>query len=266
MSTTSIHPTALVDPKAELGDNITIGAYAIVGAGVTIGSGTEVGAHAVVEGHTTIGKNNRIFHHASVGTEPQDLKFHGEDSKLIVGDHNVIREFVTIHLGTEHGGLATKIGSHNLLMNFTHVAHDTTLGDHNIMANGAQLAGHVVLENYVNVGALVGVHQFVRVGQSAIVGAGAMVSQDIPPFCMATGDRAHLHGLNSVGLKRRGFSEETVTNLKKAYRSIFRSKGKMADALAKTREEFPSVDEVETLIQFIESSERGVCREKRGSG
>jgi UDP-N-acetylglucosamine acyltransferase len=255
-----IHPTAIVDGAAELDHEVQVDAYAIVGPAVRIGRGTRVGAHTVLDGRTTIGCDNHIFHHVSIGAEPQDLKYRGEESELIIGDHNQIREFATLHTGTAGGGMATRVGDRNLLMNYSHIAHDCRLGNHNVVANGAQLAGHVVVDDHVIVGALVGVHQFVRVGESAILGAGAMVSQDVPPFCNATGDRARLHGLNLIGLKRRGISAEVVRNLKRAYRIVFKSGLKVADAVDRARREIPASREVDQFLSFIQSSERGVCR------
>lgn len=260
MSGTHIHPTAIVSPSAELDEGVHVDAYALIGPHVRIGCGTTVGAHAVVDGRTTIGRDNRIFHHASVGAIPQDLKYRGEDSTLVVGDHNTIREFTTVSIGTAGGGMTTRVGDHNLLMNYCHIAHDCQLADHIIVANGVQLAGHVVIEDYVVAGALSAVHQFVKVGESAILGAGAMVSQDVSPFCNATGDRARLHGLNLVGLKRRGFSAALVRDIKQAYRIVFRSGLTVAEAVARARAEVPSSREVEHFLAFIESSERGVCR------
>jgi UDP-N-acetylglucosamine acyltransferase len=260
MSGVRIHPSAVVAASAELDDDVAVEAYAIVGPKVRIGRGTRVGPHTVIEGRTTIGCNNEIFHHASVGAVPQDLKYHGEDSELIIGDQNLIREFTTLHIGTSGGGMVTRVGDQNLLMNFSHVAHDSVVGNHVVVANGAQLAGHVVIEDYVIVGALVGIHQFVKIGESAILGAGAMVSQDVPPFCNATGDRARLHGLNLVGLKRRGFSPELVRNIKRVYRIIFQSGLKLADAIACARQEVPSSPETEHFLAFIQAAERGVCR------
>jgi UDP-N-acetylglucosamine acyltransferase len=255
-----IHPGAVVAPGAELDDDVEIGAYAIIGSKVRIGRGTRVGSHTVIDGRTTIGRDNHIFHHASVGAVPQDLKYRGEDSELIIGNQNLIREFTTLHIGTSGGGMITRVGDQNLLMNFSHVAHDCQLGSNIIVANGAQLAGHVVIEDYVIVGALVGIHQFVKIGESAILGAGAMVSQDVPPFCNATGDRARLHGLNLVGLKRRGFSPGLVRDIKQAYRIVFKSGLKVAEAVARARHEVPTAPEIEHFLAFIQAAERGVCR------
>jgi UDP-N-acetylglucosamine acyltransferase len=255
-----IHPTAVVEAGAELAEGVEIGPYAVVGSRVRLGARTRIGAHALVTGNTVIGEDNQIFPFASVGQIPQDLKYRGEDSRLEIGHRNIIREFATVHLGTAGGGMVTRIGNDNLLMNYTHIAHDCQIGNHVIVANGTQLAGHVTVEDYAVLGALSGIHQFVRVGESAIVGAGSMVSQDVPPFCNATGNRATLHGLNLVGLTRRGFSPELVRQLKRAYRIVFRSGLTVPEAAARVRAEMPGVAEVERFVRFIEGSTRGVCR------
>lgn len=260
MSQTRIHPTAVVEPGAELDAEVEVGPYAVIGCRVRIGARSRIGAHAVVVGNTVMGEDNHVFPFASIGAIPQDLKYRGEDSRLEIGHRNTIREFATVHLGTEGGGMVTRVGNDNLLMNYTHIAHDCILGNRIIVANGTQLAGHVIVEDYAVLGALSGIHQFVRIGESAIVGAGSMVSQDVPPFCNATGDRATLHGLNLVGLKRRNFSPETVHQLKRAYRILFRSGLTVAEAAARVRAEAGSCPEVERLVRFVESSSRGVCR------
>jgi UDP-N-acetylglucosamine acyltransferase len=260
VSGTTVHPTAIVAPEAELDSGVSVGPYAVIGPRVRIGGGTCVGAHTVVEGHTSIGRENQIFHHASVGTIPQDLKYRGEDSELVIGDRNIIREFTTLNPGTAGGGMVTRMGDQNLLMNYSHIGHDCRLGDFNIVANGAQIAGHVTIEDFVVVGALVGIHQFVKIGESAIVGAGAMVSQDVPPYCNATGDRAVLHGLNLLGLQRRGFAPDLVRDLKRAYRLMFRSGLTVGEATARIRAEVPASPQVERFVAFVQASERGVCR------
>jgi UDP-N-acetylglucosamine acyltransferase len=255
-----VHETAVVAPGAELGEGVSIGPYATIGPQVRIGPGCVIGPHAVVEGHTTLGARNRVFQFASVGAPPQDLKYNGEPSRLEIGDDNIVREFTSISPGTTGGGMVTRIGNRNLLMVNSHVAHDCKVGDHAIVANGASLGGHVVVEDFVIVGGLAGVHQFVRLGQSAILGAGTMASMDVPPFCNATGDRARLHGLNVVGLRRRGFTDLQLRALKRAYHILFQSHLKAKEAIARAREELGDVPEVEYLLAFIESSRRGVCR------
>lgn len=255
-----IHATARVDRGAELDAGVEIGPYAIIGPKVKIGKGTRVGPHVVIDGNTTLGEGNIIFQFATVGSIPQDLKYKGEDSRLVIGNHNTIREFVSLNPGTTGGGMITRIGDHNLLMMYCHIAHDCILGGHNIIANGATLGGHVVIEDYVIVGGLVGIHQFVKVGTSAILGAGSMVSKDVPPYCNATGDRARLRGLNLEGLKRRGFTKERIDAIKRAYRILFHSGLKVKEALARVRKQIPDVPEVENMARFVETSRRGVCR------
>ena len=255
-----IHQTAVVDARAEIEGDVEIGPYCVVGAGVKLGKGTKLKSHVVVQGRTSLGEGNTIFPFASVGSVPQDLKYKGEPSELVIGDRNTIREYVSLNPGTKGGGMLTRVGNENLLMMYCHIAHDCILGNRNVIANGATLGGHVVIHDHVIVGGLVGVHQFVKIGTSAIVGAGSMVSKDVPPFCNATGDRARLHGLNLEGLRRRGFDKAKVDTLKQAYRIIFQSKMKTAEALNKVRAEIPPSTEIDLLISFIESSQRGVCR------
>ncbi len=255
-----IHESAVIDPRAELDIDVEVGAYSIIGPKAKIGKGTRIKSHVVVEGNTTLGEENLIFQFATVGSIPQDIKYQGEESQLIIGHHNTIREFVSLNPGTSGGGMVTRLGDHNLLMMYCHIAHDCVLGCHNFIANGATLGGHVVIEDHVIVGGLVGIHQYVRVGTSAILGAGSMVSKDIPPFCNATGDRARLRGLNLVGLKRRGFSKDQIDTLKKAYRVIFQSGLRTKEALKKIKRGFSDSPEVEQLVSFIEGSQRGICR------
>jgi UDP-N-acetylglucosamine acyltransferase len=257
---TKIHETAVVDRRAEIDSDVEIGPYSLVGKHVRIGKGCRVKSHVVIEGRTTLGEGNVIFQFATVGSVPQDLKYKGEPSELIIGDRNTIREFVSLNPGTTGGGMVTRVGDGNLLMMYCHIAHDCILGSHNIIANGATLGGHVVIEDYVIVGGLVGIHQFTKIGRGAILGAGSMVSKDVPPYCNATGDRARLHGLNLEGLKRRGFEREKVEALKKAYRIMFRSKLTTGAAIAKIRRELSGYAEAQQLVTFIENSQRGICR------
>jgi UDP-N-acetylglucosamine acyltransferase len=255
-----IHPTAVVDPHAQLASDVEIGPYVIVGANVKIDAGTRIQSHAVIDGITTMGRGNSVFPFATVGTIPQDLKYRGEPSELIIGDNNTIREFASLNPGTVGGGMITRVGSQNLLMMYCHIAHDCIVGNRNVIANGATLGGHVVIEDNVIVGGLVGIHQFVRIGSGAILGAGSMVSKDVPPFCNATGDRAKLHGLNVEGMKRRGFDQAKIDAIHKAYRIVFRSKLKTNEALETIRKELPALQEIDHFASFIAASERGVCR------
>jgi UDP-N-acetylglucosamine acyltransferase len=257
---TRIHETALVDRRAEIDSDVEIGPYSLVGKHVRIGKGCRVKSHVVIEGRTTLGEGNVLFQFATVGSVPQDLKYKGEPSELIIGNYNTIREFVSLNPGTAGGGMVTRLGDGNLLMMYCHIAHDCILGSHNIIANGATLGGHVVIEDYVIVGGLVGIHQFTKVGQGAILGAGSMVSKDVPPYCNATGDRARLHGLNIEGLKRRGFGREKIEALRKAYRIMFRSKLKTRAAIVKIRQELSGYAEAQQLVTFVENSQRGICR------
>lgn len=255
-----IHPTAVVDSAARFGDGVVVGPYSIIGAGVVIGDDTEIGPHVVIDGQTTIGARCHFVGQSSIGTPPQDLKYAGGPTKLVIGDDNIVREFVTINRATEQGGGVTTVGSHGMFMAYAHVAHDCVVGDHVVMANAATLAGHVTIEDHAIVGGLVAIHQFVRIGESAILGGGSMVTLDVSPYCMAAGDRAALHGLNVIGLKRRGFSAETLNALRAAYRTIFRSGMRLQEALEALKGE--AVDEpcVARLVGFIEQSTRGICR------
>ncbi len=255
-----MHPTAIIHPKAELDNDVEVGPYAVIGEHVRIGRGTKVGPHAVIDGWTAIGEENQIFHLASVGGTPQDLKYQGEETWLRIGNRNIFREFVTIHPGTVTGDGETTIGDGNLFMAYCHAAHDCHIGNGVIMANGATLAGHVRVDDYAILGGLTAIHQFVAIGACTMIGGGAMVGQDVPPYTIATGDRARLRGLNMVGLRRRGFPEETIGVLKKAYKILVFSKLRIADALERISTELPRLPEVVRFIEFIEKSERGICR------
>jgi UDP-N-acetylglucosamine acyltransferase len=262
----AIHSTAVVAPGAELAAGVRVGPYAVIGPHVRIGAGTRVGPHAVIDGRTTIGRDNRIFQFASVGAEPQDLKYRGEESRLEIGDRNIIREFATLNPGTTGGGMVTTVGSGTLLMNYAHVGHDCHVGSQCVLANGATLAGHVTIEDYVIVGGLAAIHQFVRIGESAILGGGAMVIRDVPPFCNASGDRARLRGINVIGLKRRGFDAEQVRAIKTAYRLLFASGTPFAEARARVAAELQHHSpEVDRLLAFLAVSSRGItCAIRRG--
>jgi UDP-N-acetylglucosamine acyltransferase len=255
-----VHPRAEVAPGAQLDTGVTVGAYAVIGPHVRIGRDTWIGPHAVVTGHTTLGAGCRVFQFASVGAPPQDLKYQGEPSTVEMGDGNIVREFVSINPGTAAGGMRTRIGHRCLFMVSSHVAHDCRVGDQVILANGAALGGHVEAHDHAIVGGLAGVHQYVRIGESALCAAGAMVSMDVPPFCTVAGDRARLRGLNLVGLRRRGFQPGAITALKRAYRALFHGVGGRRESVARARAAFGSVPEVARLVDFVATSRRGVCR------
>jgi UDP-N-acetylglucosamine acyltransferase len=253
----SIHPTALIAPGAKIGKGVSIGPYTIVGDHVEIGEGTRVGAHNVLDGWTRIGVQCRIFHSTCIGVEPQDLKFRGEKSLVLIGDRNTIREFVTIHPATEEGDV-TRIGSDNLLMAYVHIAHNCEIGDHVILANAVNLAGHVKIEDHVGIGGVTPVHQFVRVGTHSFIGGGSRVAQDVPPYFLAAGNPLRVAGINQVGLERRGFSVETREALRRAYKILYRSGRNVRQALEALRAELPDIPEVRRLTEFVESSERGI--------
>ncbi|MFK5925640.1 MAG: acyl-ACP--UDP-N-acetylglucosamine O-acyltransferase [Desulfuromusa sp.] len=256
-----IHSTAIIASGAELDPSVTIGPYAVIGEHVKIGSGTTVGPHTVIEGHTEIGCDNQIFQFASIGAIPQDLKFAGEVSYLKIGDRNRIREFVTIHLGTDDGGGVTTIGNDNLFMAYAHVAHDCIIKDYVILANAATLAGHVEVGDYAILGGLSAVHQFARIGCHVMASGGSMIGQDVAPYAIVQGDRAKVVGLNLTGLKRRGFSREALANIKSMYKLVFRSNLKLDEAIGKIEEQFnPSASEVATYLEFLKKSERGLAR------
>ncbi|HEY6837739.1 MAG TPA: acyl-ACP--UDP-N-acetylglucosamine O-acyltransferase [Geobacteraceae bacterium] len=255
-----IHPTAVIDPKAQIDADVEIGPFAVIGPHVKIGRGTKVGAHTVIDGWTEIGADNHIFHFAAVGGIPQDLKYRGEETWLRLGDRNIVREFATLQPGTITGINETVIGSDNLFMAYCHVAHDCVVGNRVIMANGSTLAGHVQVEDFAILGGLSAVHQFTRVGESVMLSGGAMVGQDVPPYTIAAGDRARMRGLNLVGLRRRGFDEETITLIKKAYKILVFSKLRLGEALTRIRSELPMNPQIRHFVEFIEQSERGICR------
>jgi UDP-N-acetylglucosamine acyltransferase len=255
-----VHPTAVVNPEAQLHDSVEVGPYAVIGPHVKIGEGTKVGAHSVIEGRTTIGKRNRLFQLSAVGAVPQDLKYAGEDTQLVIGDDNTIREFATLHIGTAGGGGVTRIGHRNLFMAYSHVAHDCQVGSGCILSNSANIAGHVHLSDHVILGGLSAVHQFTRIGKHAFIAGGAMVAMDVPPYCTAQGDRAELAGLNTVGLSRHGFSDDQVARIKDAYRILFRSKLGLNEAISKLKAEHGGHPEIDELLAFVSGSTRGITR------
>jgi UDP-N-acetylglucosamine acyltransferase len=256
----NIHPTAIVHKGAELGPEVTVGPYSIIHDHVVVGTGTEVGPHVVIKPFTTIGAHCKIYQFASVGEIPQDLKFKGEETQLIIGNNNIIREYTTLNRGTAGGGGVTRIGDNNVFLSYVHVAHDCLIGNNVIMSNCATLAGHIEIQDYAIISGLVAIHQFVKVGAYAFVGGKSAVVKDIPPYVIASGDRAKLYGLNLVGLKRRGFSSEVILALKKAYRLFFRSKLTIQQALEAASQELPDLPEVRRFVDFIQRSERGITR------
>jgi len=256
-----IHPTAIVDPKAEIDGGVEIGPYSIIGKDVLIGEGTRIGPHVVIREGTTIGKRCQIFQFSSIGEAPQAVAYKGEKTSLIIGDDNIIREFVTFHRGTVKGGGKTVIGDRNFFMAYSHVAHDCQIGHQVVMANGATLAGHIVIEDYAVIGGLSAIHQFCRIGAHAFISGLTGVVLDIPPYMLAAGSRAKLFGLNTVGLKRQNFRQETIRALKTVYRIIFRSGLRLEKAIQKVEEsEISQIPEVEHLIRFIQQTKRGICR------
>lgn len=255
-----IHPQAIVDSLARIGDDCVIGPFAVIGAEVEIGDHCQIGAHAVIEGPSRLGTHNHIFQFASVGTAPQDLGYTGEPTALEIGSYNTIREFVTINRGTVKGGGITRIGHHNLLMAYCHVAHDCCIGDQVVMANAATLAGHVSVEDHAILGGLSAVHQYARVGAHAILGGGTMAPLDIPPYMMAAGNHASLHGINVRGLARRGISRETILQIKRAYRLLFRSGRRLEDAMDEVLQRGLTAPEVAYLLDFIRNTHRGITR------
>jgi UDP-N-acetylglucosamine acyltransferase len=255
-----IHPTAQVDPGARIGARVSIGAFTIIGPDVDIGEGTSIGPHCVITGPTRIGADNRIHSHAALGSDPQDKKFAGESSELVIGDRNTIREFTTFSRGTADGGGATRIGDDNWIMAYVHIAHDCIVGSHTIFANNATLAGHAEVGDWAILGGFVGVHQFCRIGAHAFIGMGALVNADVPPFVLVAADYAVPRGINSEGLKRRGFEPARIAAIKRAYRSVFVSGRPMAEARAELAAMAEDSDDVRAMLGFIERSERGLLR------
>jgi UDP-N-acetylglucosamine acyltransferase len=256
----SIHPTAILHPSARISEGVEIGPYSVIGEHVSIGKDTKIASHVLIEGWTTIGERNRIFSFSSIGTAPQDIGYKNEETYLVIGNDNVIRECATVHRATTKADRKTEIGNKNYLMAYSHVAHDCKLGNSIIMANSAGLAGHITIEDHAILGGIVGVHQHVRIGAYAMIGGQSAIVQDIPPYVSAAGNRAQLYGLNTIGLKRRGFSDQTINNLKRAYKIIFRSGFTIEDAFTRAIDEFPESREVRYFVDFMRKSKRGVTR------
>jgi UDP-N-acetylglucosamine acyltransferase len=258
---TLIHPTALIDTGARLGENVSIGAYSVIGADVEIGDGTTVGPHVVIEGPTRIGRDNRIFQFASLGAAPQDKKYGGEPTRLEIGDRNTIREFCTFNRGTAQDAGVTRVGDDNWIMAYVHLAHDCQIGDHTIFANNAQLAGHVHVGDWAILGGFTVVHQFVRIGAHCITGMGTILLQDVPPFVTASGNPAAPHGINGEGLKRRGYSAETIASIKRAYKTLYRSGLKLDEAVAAIAAEAQGdLAPLTALSDFLAAPGRGILR------
>ncbi|MDG2303781.1 MAG: acyl-ACP--UDP-N-acetylglucosamine O-acyltransferase [Candidatus Binatia bacterium] len=257
---TQIHSTAIVSVGAELEAGVEVGPQAFIGPRVRIGRGTKVQHHAHIDGCTTLGVHNQVFPYAVVGSVPQDMKYAGEDSRLTIGDRNRIREFATLSLGTEGGGMETTIGDDNLFMNYSHVGHDCHIGSHAILVNSSALAGHIDIGDFAIVSGLSAIAQFVRVGESAFIGGGSMVVMDVPPYCMANGNRAELKGLNQVGLERRGITADQVRELKRAYKLLFSSKMRVAEAVKAVHKELADSAPAKAMAEFVAASERGVTR------
>lgn len=261
MSETQIHPTAVVDAAAELDEGVRVGPHAVIGPRVRLGAGTEVGAGAQVYGPSRIGRDNKIFPQAAVGYDPQDLKFAGGEVWLEIGDRNHIREFCTIHRGTEKGGGKTVLGDDNLLMTYTHIAHDCIVGSRTIFANNGTLAGHVEVDDDAVIGAFSSVHQFCKVGRHAYIGGYSVLTRNVLPFVKTVGMKPACYGINRIGLERKGFSAELLESLERAYRILVRSKLNTSQALERLRAELGEVDEVRYLIGFVEGAERGVIKD-----
>jgi UDP-N-acetylglucosamine acyltransferase len=255
----NIHPTAIVEPDAQLGQDVTIGPFSMVGSNVSIGDRVTIGNNVLIEKNTAIGAGCQIFTGAVLGTEPQDLKYKGEKTFLEVGENTIIREYVTVHLGTEKRGKTT-VGSHVMLMAYVHVAHDCDIGDHVILANAVNMAGHVEIGEYATVGGVVPIHQFVKIGAHAMIGGGFRVNQDVCPYMRVAGYPLRVVGVNLIGLERRGFSPDTVTTLKKAHKILFRSKLNVSQATERIAQQLPQNEEIKTLLEFIAGSDRGIIR------
>ena len=255
-----IHATAVIDASAKIAEGVLIGPYSIIGPQVEIDEGTWIGPHVVISKLTKIGKHNKLYQFCSIGEDPQDLHYEGEPSRLVIGDHNTFRENCTVNRGTAKQNLLTSIGHHNLFMTCSHVAHDCTIGNHTVFANSAALAGHIVVDDFATVGAFSGVHQFCNMGAYSFISRGAMIVKDVLPYLMVAGNDPKVYGLNSVGLKRNGFSAEAIVNLEKAYKLIFRSKLTLATVVDELTAMLPECPEVKLFIDGIKRADRGILR------
>ena len=255
-----IHPSAVISPHAELAAGVKIGAYSIIGDHVTIGRDTTIGTHVVIEGPTRIGERNEIYPFVSIGLPPQDVGYHGEETRLTIGDDNIIREYATINRATTKQEWVTVVGNQNYIMAYAHIAHDCYLGNKIIMSNVANLAGHISIGDHATLGGLVAVHQFVRIGAHAFLGAKSGIDRDVPPFMITSGPRASLYGINQRGLRRQGFSQETIDGLKKAYKIIWRDNKRFSEGISQVRREIESFPELEMLLDFLHGSNRGILR------
>jgi UDP-N-acetylglucosamine acyltransferase len=257
----NVHPTAIVDPRAKLQASCQVGPYCVIGAEVELGEGCRLASHVAIGGPTKIGADNSFFPFCAIGMDPQDITYKGEPTRLEIGDHNEIRECVTITRGTVKGGGVTRVGSHTLIMAYAHIGHDSVIGDHCMLVNGATLAGHVTVEEWAVVGALCPVHQFVRIGAHSYIGGGTTITQDVLPFSMTSAARdTHAYGMNKVGLERRGFPKDRIRKIQRAYRTLLASKMNTSQALEKLKSETDRGEDVDMLIRFIEASERGVIK------
>jgi UDP-N-acetylglucosamine acyltransferase len=256
----SIHSSAVIDPSARIGKNVSIGAFCVIGANVEIGDGTRIGPHVVVDGPTRIGRENQIHAFAALGGDPQDKKFHGEQSELVIGDRNTIREFVTFNRGTADDTGVTRIGNDNWIMAYVHIAHDCVVGNHTVFANASSLAGHVIVEDFVILGGFTLVHQFCKIGAHAFTSMGSVINRDVPPFVTVAGKYAEPHGINSEGLKRRGFGKDRILSIKRAYRTLYKSGLPLAEARTQLAEAAKDAPDVRLMLDFIERSERSLVR------
>lgn len=255
-----IHATAVIDSGAKIGSNVRIGPYAVVGEHVTLEADVEIGSHAVIEGHTLIGAGSRVCNFASIGQAPQDIHYADEPTRVEIGRNCWMREFISIHRGTEKGGGLTRVGDHCMIMAYAHVAHDCRVGDSVVLVNGATLAGHVEVQDYAVIGGLTAVHQFARIGRNAFIGGASAISMDVVPFASAAGNRAQITGVNVVGLRRNGFSEDIIKIIRQVHRIVFRSNLRLEQAIAEIERQFSTSPEAQYLLEFLQTGQRGICR------